>query len=87
MEEIKEVALEELEDVAGGKTYKKVGTVLIVGCEHACNARRGPGKQYDKWGHAFVGKTYNFYGWSGRWARLKIDGHIKYVYRDYIEVL
>lgn len=84
MEE-KELVLDELEEVAGGA--QKIGDVLIVNCQHACHARKGPGKKYEEWGHAYAGSVYSFYGWSGNWAKLKIDGHIKYVYKDFIQVL
>lgn len=83
--ENKELVLEELENVSGGA--KRVGTVLIVGCEHRCNCRKGPGSDYSKWGYAYAGKVYDFYGWNGHWALIKADGNLKYVYRDFIQVL
>ena len=75
----------ELEQVAGGA--QKLGRALIFNCQHRCNARKGPGTEYEKWGYAYAGKVYDFYGWTNGWAMLKIDGYYKYVFKDFVMII
>ena len=85
MEGIKmeELNLNNLDSVSGGAS-KVIGQKTIINCKHRCNARSGPSDKYDIIGHAYLGKTYDFYGWSGSWAMLKIDGKKMYVYKKFI---
>ena len=81
-----ELKLEELEGVSGGASAQR-GRVEIINCEHACNVRSGPGKQYEKIGHAYAGRVYAYYAKENGWFLLKVDAKLGWVYKDFIAVL
>ena len=81
-----ELKLEELVGISGGSSAQR-GRVEIVNCEHACNFRSGPGKQYAIIGHAYAGNVYAYYAKESGWYLLKVSGKLGWVYKDFIAVI
>lgn len=84
--EKKEMVLDELESIAGGKKGVKK-QAIIVNCERRCNARSGPSTDYEVVAYAYAGEIYDLYGWSGSWALMKVDGRKVYVHKSKVEEL
>jgi SH3-like domain-containing protein len=82
-----ELKMDELEGVSGGASAER-GHVLIVNCEHACNVRTGPGKQYAKLScYAYAGNIYSYYAKENGWYLLQISGKLGWVYKEFISVI
>lgn len=87
-ENINNISVEELEEVAGGLTAAEKH-VEIKGCKHACNVRSTPDSKTDanKIGYAHLGDRYVFYGWTGNWAKIQYGAVKAYVFKDFIKVI
>ena len=81
-----ELKLEELEGISGGASAER-GHVQIINCEHACNVRSGPGKQYEKIGYAYAGTVYAYSAKENGWYLLRVGAKLGWVYRDFIAVI
>ena len=82
-----ELKMDELEGVSGGASAER-GHVLIVNCEHACNVRTGPGKQYAKLScYAYAGSIYSYYAKENGWYLLQISGKLGWVCKEFISVI
>ena len=74
-----------LEDVAGGLSVQ--GKIVIVNCKNACNVRAKASDSSQIIGHAHLGKTFTFFGWSGSWAKILFQNRLGYVYKEFVSVI
>ena len=81
-----EINNEVLENVSGGAGSASKHAI-IVNCDVKVHVRQLPDKDAPIVGSARLGDTYEFFGWSGSWAKVQYGEHKAYIYKNFIKVV